>query len=422
MDSPVERHQVIFLNPDLAGLYTAYLSHRAGARVAIVDETQTHEINVAKYPPAFPAAGTFHPHDVDMLATDSGFMPPIWERVPLLRLHVAKRKIVLNSDDGPGGMILAIGQAFPTGRSIWTDWFQEQLKKAEELLQRADKRRMGKFRMVEKSVADAVGRLRLPEAESFLFFLDALCIVTVGRGVIQLDQRDFPIVLAGFLTGWHIPARDEKDWREIIKRRLQKEGALCQKVTSVASVQLLGKRMNVVRCSDGHLKAAQILVVPESDRYRHPSEPTDRDAAGSIRWMSWFGRVDGHSEKQSVVGVINASDRRPPINDNFITYHLRPGKKSLLTVSAPVEARYFAGGARQLASIAQVARHLLEHRLVWAIESLTHDLGDPAGPEITLPGAAPSLSYPEGPLWGDDIFARLKAADRLSRHLVERLK
>jgi len=417
--APVERHQVIFLNPDLAGLFTAYLSHRAGARIAVVDESDRHKSSDGNFPIPFPAGGTFHPQDVNLIATDAGFPPPVWQRLPILRICVTDWNVRLDSDDGPGGLLIALRDICPHGRSIWTEWLQNHFKTAGDILKRQNRPRMGRFRRIETSVADEILNLGIEEPDPLLLFLDILSILVVGRGVVQLDARDLPIVLAGYLTGWHMPSSEKRDWREILKNRLRKEGARWHEIEKVESIQLFSKRLNVVRCSNGSLQAGQIIVVPQSDRFSHPAI---QGMSTAIKWKNWYGRVIEKPHKYPVVGVIRASDKRPPVNDNFITFHLRPAMDGLYTVSAPIEDRYVASDMTRFYEIITRSKVLLRYHLGWDVEDLSSQITRSANPQIALPGTAPSVSFPEGPLWGDDILSRLKAADRLSRRLVERLK
>ena len=420
MESPVERHQLIFLNPDLAGLFTAYLSHRAGAKIAVVDESERQRTGHGIYPPPFPVAGTFHPHDVNIMASEAGFPPPVWERVTKFKLYITDWHIELDSTDGPGGLIVAIARLFPRSKSVWTEWLQELLKKTVELAKTKGQPRTGRFKRLEKSVAESIQDLKIEDPDTLLLLFDVLCILIVGRGIVQLDIRDFPIVLAGFLTGWHIPARDQRDWRDILRTRLQKEGAKWHEIDSVASVQLLGNRLNVVRCSNGTLQAARILVVNEDDRYTHPAV---RGEPNSIKWEYWHGHASDLIDREPVVGVIKPSESRPPINDNFVAFHLRPKKsEGLYTASAPIEERFLGDDRSRFFEITSRSRVLLKHNLGWKIEELGDTATTAGKPIITLPGRAPSVSFPEGPLWGDDILTRLKAADRLSRRLVASLK
>ncbi len=420
MESPVERHQLIFLNPDLAGLFTAYLSHRAGAKIAVVDESERQRMSHGNYPPPFPVAGTFHPHDVNILASEAGFPPPVWERVTKFKFYITDWHLEIDSTNGAGGFILAVARLFPRSKSVWSEWLQEHLKKAIELGKAKGQPRTGRFKRLEKSVAESIQELGIEDPEILLLLFDVLSILTVGRGIVQLDIRDLPIVLAGLLTGWHIPARDQKDWREILRTRLQKEGARWHDIESVASVQLLGNRLNVIRCSNGSLQAARILVVPQDDRFTHPAVLGESNA---IKWENWHGQASDLIDSEPVVGVIRSSESRPPINDNFITYHLRPGKNSgLYTASAPLEERLLGENRSNLYEITMRARVQIKHNLGWKLEELSDTQQIEGKPIITLPGHAPSVSFPEGPLWGDDILTRLKAADRLSRRLVASLK
>ena len=424
LPSPVEKHQVVFLNPDLAGLFTAYLTHRAGADIAVIQEMGRHRERKEGYPSPFPAAGTFHPTDVDAMAVEAGFPPPTWERVPRLKLYLPDRAIDLNSDNGPGGLLLALAPVFPHSRSIWTHWLQERLKKAEELASGEGESRTGALRTVEVSVAESIEKLNLFDAESLLLFLDMLSILVVGRGIVQLDVQDFPVVLAGFLTGWHMPARGERDWRMILRRRMQKEGVVWRDIESITAVQSFGRRMSVVRCSDDSLVKSRILAVPMSDRFRHPTErPPIHGISGAIRWECWYGRARGHGEEEPVVGILRRDAKRPPINDNLAAFHLHPDVDGVFTVAAPVEERYLVGeeGAR-LYTIASRTRFLLREHLGWNLDEFESTPGEQPGPDIVLPGTAPSVSYAEGPLWGDDVLTRLRAADRLSRRIVSRLK
>jgi hypothetical protein len=419
VDRPVERHQVLFLNPDLAGLFAAYLSHRAGAKVAVVDEVGRWRSVDKDGPAEFPASGTFCPWMVDTMATEAGFSPPIWQRIPLLQIHTPVGEVELNSDDGVGGLLIALGQACAHARSVLVSWLQEQVKKAKEYSS-AKRPAPGALRQVETSVAEALMKLHLPEQDRVLLLLDTLSIVVLGRGVIQLDVRDFPRVVAGILAGWHAPAPGEGSWGEILAKRLKEEGARWHELESVSAIQSFAKRRSVIRGSDGTLFAANILVVPESDRYRHPAAP---EAGGIIRWRTWRGRIPERAAGPPFVGVLRYDAKRPPVNDNFIGYHVRPEEGGRFAVCAPVEDRYLRHGTTErLAALTARIQALLSRRLRWKIEEFSAPPGDPLGRIITLPGSSTSVSYPEGPLWGDDVLARLKAADRLSRRVLGRLE
>ncbi len=417
LESHVERHQLVFINPDLAGLFSAYLCRRAGADIAIVDETGKYAIEQETHPRSFPSDGTFHPADVDEMATDAGFPPPVWERVPLLKLHLVDQSIALNADDGPGGLLLAIGQMMPRSRSVWTGWLQEQLRRTDELMSQDSQCRIGNLRKVDTSVAETIRKLGLIEPDTFLALFDTLLILVVGRGVVQLDIEDFPKALAGILTGWHMPARGEQDWRVSLKRRIQREGAIWREVESVESVKSFNGGC-VVRSSDGSVLAPKILIYPMDDRYRHPAH---MGSAGAIKWENWEGRAKRHAEDKPVLGLVQADQNRPSVNDNFLAYHLRPDMNNAFTASAPVEERFAKSGDR-FQTITSRTKFLMLHHLNWNIDEYAPSATHHAGPEIVLPGNAPSASYPEGPLWGDDVYTRLKAADRLSRRIIDRLK
>jgi len=416
----VERHQIVFLNPDLAGLFTAYLSLRAGAEIAVVDETERSTGRAVGYPTPFPAGGTYNPGDVDTMAVDSGFPPPIWERIPSLRILAGDRWIDLNSDDGAGGMLLSIGRAIPRGKSSWTLWLQKQIRQLEELPRRDDRRRMTGFRSVETSVFDSLRELNIPEPDRFLSLMDTLCILTTGRGIVQLDASDFPLVLAGFLNGWHMPARGEQDWSVTVRRRIQKDGARWLDVESVSNIHSFSDRTSVIRCSDGFLLASRILIFPTDDRYRLPAR---QGPSGAIRWENWYGRALNHSRTGPTLFVLRPDHERAPVNDNFVTAHLRPDSKGLFTVSAPIEERYLADEeASRYHTVTSRTRFLLREKLDWNIEDFTGKPGRPSGPDIVLPGTTPSVSYPEGPMWGDDVLTRLKAAERLSTRIIGRIR
>jgi hypothetical protein len=420
LSSPVERHQIVFLNPDLAGLFTAYLSLRAGADIAIVDETARTTGGAIGYPTSFPAGGTYNPGDVDVMAVDSGFPPPVWERIPALKIYIGNLLVELNSDDGTGGMLLAVGRAIPLGRSVWTQWLQEQFKRLEELPRSDEHRRMTGFRRLEKSVASSILSLHLPEPDNFLGLMDTLAILTTGRGIVQLDLRDFALVLAGFLKGWHMPARGEQDWSVSIARRLRRDGARWLDVESVQALQSFSDRNSLVRCSDGTLLASNILVFPTHDRYRLPTKPGPSSA---IRWENWYGRAMEHNESEPRLAVLRPNLERAPVNDNFVTTHLRPDSNGLFTASAPIEQRYVSEEeSGRWHTVESRVRFLIREKMGWHIEDFTGTPGRPAGPDITVPGTVPSVSYPEGPMWGDDVFTRLKAADRLSTRIVNRIR
>ena len=416
MDAPIERHELVFLNPDLAGLFAAHLSHRAGVKVAIIDELKRWQSKVPDFPQAFPAEGTFRPQEVDSYATASGFPPPTWQRLPLVEITLPEGKIALNSDGGVGGLMLAIAEPFRLGRSVLMGWLQNEITKTREHLSVGKLQPFASLKRVETSVADSILGLHVPEPDPFIILLDTLTILVLGRGAVQLDVRDFHHVLAHLLTGWHGPAPGDRTWAEILLRRLRKEGAHYHEVDSIAAVQSFGKRSSVVRGSDGTLHGAQLLVVPECDRFLLPLASD----VSTVRWQNWHGRFAARPDGPARLGILRPDPKRSPVNDNFVTWRMAEAPDDRFTVSAPVESRYLRGDKHE--TITSRIRFLLNHRYEWQIAELKGCLAPSLGPAINLPGTAPCMSYPEGPLWGDDVLSRIRAADRLSRRILESIK
>ncbi len=420
LNSPVERHQLVFLNPDLAGLFAAYLSHRAGADIAVIDEHKHWQGSKTGCPVPFPAGGTFYPENVDLLATETGFPPPVWETVPHLILHLPDRRVTINADDGLGGLHMTIIESIRKGRATLSRWLQNQAGEAEKLAESGKNLQLPTLGRVMRSVAVDISELQLPEFHRIYQLFDIMSIVVLGRGIAQLDVRNFPYVLAGIFKGWTAPAPGEKSWAEILALRLRNSGARWHEVSAVRTVQSFGRRSSVVRGSDGALFAARILVVPENDRFYHPVASMSSNA---IRWKTWCGCCSKQPGGLPIIGVVRSDPDRPPVNDAFITYHLRPDIDGKFVVSAPVEDRYLRKDARgRLESLTARIRFQLTNRLGWQIDEFKAPESDPDGEAIDLPGTASAMSYPEGPLWGDDVLTRLIAADRLSKRVLGRLK
>jgi hypothetical protein len=172
----------------------------------------------------------------------------------------------------------------------------------------------------------------------------------------------------------------------------------------------------MIRGSDNTLSAAQLLVVPENDRFRLPAA-TD---VSTIRWHNWHGRFTSRPEGPTRLGVLRPDPRRAPLNDNFVAWRIGEQSSDGFTVSAPVESRYLDG--ERIGTVTSKLKYLLATRLGWQIARIESASSIPIGQPINLPGTAPAVSYPEGPLYGDDVLSRLKSADRLSRRIVESLK
>jgi hypothetical protein len=417
LDSPVERHQVIFINPDLIGIYAAFLAHRAGARVAIVDEFKKWQTSVGDYPAAFPANGTFRSGEVDLLAREAGFPPPIWDKVCEFQLATPTCKVSLNSESGLGGLLLNLAQPFKIGRSVVSGWLQDQMIRAREFLSVGSETKIINLKKVETSVADAILSLRLEEPDPLILLLDVFSIMVLGRGVMQVDVRDFYLVLCTFLEGWHVPAPGERSWAEILLIWLRKHEARYHELESIVAVQNFGKRSSVVRGSDGALFAGQLLVVPECDRFRHPTTTE----LNTIRWHNWEGRFSEIPPGPSRAGIVRSDAKRSPVNDNFIAWRISADRTdNRFTVSAPVECRFIVDG--RLDVLTSRIGLALGRSLDWKIAEVKAVPVETPRTPINLPGASPALSYPEEPLWGDDVLSRLKAATQLSRRVVESIK
>ncbi len=420
MEKPLERHQLIFLNPDLGGLFAAYLSHRAGAKVAIIDELGRWREKGTKYPVPFPASGTFFPQDVDLIATESGFPPPVWESIPNLALRLPDRRIRLKAKDGPGGLLLALVESFRKGKAVLSSWLQDHINKAEEYLEHGEGLHPGRLKRPETSVAVKIRSLDLAESDQALVLFDMLSVLVLGRGIFQLDVSDFHFVLAGFLNGWHAPAPGERAWGEILARRLQRKGARWHEVERISAIQSFSRQSSMVRCSDGTIFAARILVVPENDRFHHPATSPFTNI---IRWRTWLGSCAQGASRPPILGLCRPDLSRPPVNDSFVACHLRSDMQGRFSASAPVEDRYFLEDAsRKLKSLTSRIKALLTDGFGLQIMTFTDPSSDYQDEPIALPGTASTVTYPEGPLWGDDVLTRLRSADRLAKRVLGRLR
>jgi len=419
-----EKYHAVFINPDLAGLYTAYLTLRAGARVGIIMETREGLEEKNSGPQMFPAQGSFFPHDVNLLLTDTGFSEPAWNRIPKIRIHAGNRDMVLNADDGMGGFLLRLNDQFRYDNSRWTGWLQEHIAKAGELESSEPGSRMSNLKSPETSVADSIQALNLTDAGPFMGMFDIMSILVIGRGIVQLDISDLPVLLAGFVSGWHVPVMrsgmDKGGWKAILESRLKESGASWLDVMSVVGIESDVQFPNMVRCSDGSSVSGNILVIPEGGRFRHPGSESDYR---SISWINWTGSVPELHDEVQCVGLIRSDDNRAPINDNFISMHHDGEEGRLVTFGAPVEGRYTIPGEQsRLKTLESRIRLNLKTRMGWSVEEFDCSVSGISKPYISLPGTAATLSYPEGPVWGDDIYTRLRTAERLSRRLVANLK
>lgn len=413
MEQPIQRYQIVFLNPDLTGLFTAFLLHRAGLKVAIVDELKSWQKDSGNINMAFPHYGSFRPAEIDLLASGSGFPPPIWTRVPQIELHLPHFSITLNSDSGPGGLTLALVEPFKVGKTTIASWIQNQINKTREQLSITKIKSGFSFRRIETSVADAILNLKLIDPDPFIILLDTLTILILGRGAVQLDVSDFHFVLAAFLNGWHVPEKGEKNWAQIILARFIKEKGKYIESERIVSIEHLEKYSSVIRDSDGSLISSQLIVFPECDRFNHPLT----SGVSTIKWHNWFGKITESSSDSSKIGIIRIDSKRSPINDNFIAFRFGPELHDSIIVSAPVESRFLEES--RLNVITDRIQQLINDHLKMEISALTPEPVNSTGSPINLPGTAPALSYPEGPLWGDDALSRLKTAERLSRRIIE---
>jgi hypothetical protein len=416
LDGAVERHQVAFLNPDLVGIFAAFLLHRAGADVAIFDELMRWRKPEADFPIAFPFEGTFRPSDVNLHAVSAGFPPPVWNRIPQLEIHLPTGRILINSDGGVGGLLLSIAEPFRTGRSLLMGWLQNEITKTREHISFGSQQKSALIREIETSVVDSILGLDLPDPDPFILLIDTLSILAMNRGARQLDIRDFHVVLACILNGWHVPVPGDRTWAELLLTRFMKEGGRYRKIESINAIQNFGKRSCIVRTCEGILSAAQLLVMPENDRFCHPLA----SGVSTIQWHTWHGRFSDKLDEGAKIGALRPDPKRSPMNDNFLTWRTAPAPDDRFTVSAPVESRFMDGN--RLDTITSRIKFLLTHRLDWHVSELAGSPPFSPGEQINLPGTSPSISYPEGPLWGDDILSRLNAAERLSRSILERVR
>ena len=418
MEAPIERNQIVFLNPQLTGLLAALLSHRAGAKVAIVNEFRQSERPTPNYPHAFPQEGTFRPEEVNLIAYENGFSQPLWQRFARLELHLHEFSISLNSDAGTGGLAIAITQPFKLDRTAIAEWLQGHLKLAQELTTSNSPGASITLRKVQTSVFNSIISLHLKAPDPFIYLLDTLSILVLGRGTAQLDISDLPLLFSTFLAGWHTPKAEERNWSSAILSRFIREGGRVHKIESIESIETIqGHQINeiLIRIKDGRLISTRLLVFPECDRFRHPLT----SGTSIIRWFKWTGALMEGYNANPILGLIRLDPSRPPINDNFLSFHLQT-KTGRFTVSAPMEVRYLTEEKR-LSAITSNIKLLLEEKLGSELIQLQPAPQAKLGEEISVP-AGLSLSYSEKPLWGDDLLTRLKAAGELCSRALEMVK
>ncbi len=404
----------------MTGIYTAWLVNRMGIDTVCIFESTSKRVIREGYPAAFPSGGTFYPRYFETLSDESGFPIPEWERIPVLKFHISGQEIVLNSDDGPGGFQLVLTDIFRDGKDKWLPWIQDQIGKSVELLSDSDVKAILEFQPVETSVADWIEGLGLKDPEIFTNFFDALSTITCGLGIAQIEISDFPYVLAGILNGWHTPVTRYSNWFDSTGKILTESGVLLIEDDVILDIETGGNRRSILKLQEGRELSAPVLVVPENDLYRHPAIVGEPDP---IAWENWYGRAATHLELVKAVGLIRTSGNRPPVNDNFITWHIDPEKGGIFTLSAPVEGRYIHGnGGKRFETITRLVVPNVTKPLGWVFPDLAISPGSLEGKKINLSGTALSITYLEGPMWGDDIYTQFLSADRLSRDIQELLK
>lgn len=416
MFKPIEKHQLIFINPGLTGLYTAWLTHRMGLDIACVFESSSRRVIREGYPASFPSDGTFFPESFELVADEAGLPVPEWEIVKIFKLNIEGMEVVLNSNDGPGGLQLVLADIFRVEKNTWLPWLQDQIRKAAESGEKTSTADLARFRQVENSLFDAISVLGLSNPDSIIHFFDVISSLISGLSSVQLDVNDLPMVICALLKGWHIPSTGSKKTVETIKNQLVDDGVRWVEVESVLEVRSGSGRTSIVRLDNGDDLAAGILVVPENDRYRDPAVVGEPN---SIVWENWYGRAATHLENDTTAGIFQPSVSRPPLNDNFITWHISPEKGGIFTLSAPLEGRYLADHpSDRFKKIADNIHLNISKSQSWVFPDLSISPREPLGAGIDLSGTAQSVLYMDGPMWGDDIYRRLTKARELGKNIA----
>ena len=391
-----------------------------GVETACLIETGAKRVVREGYPESYPSDGTYFPSSFDILCDEAGLRSPDWERVNILKLHIPLGEVVLDSSDGTGGFQLTLSEIFREEKNRWLPWLQEQVKKAGKVQETSKDRGIVEFRQVETSLADAIKELDLGEPENFIHFFDTFSTLISGRSSVQLDADDFPLIIAGFLNGWHHPRGGSRNLTAVLKKLLTEAGTSWIEVESVSEIGSSRDRRSLLRLSDYRELSAEVIVVPENDRYRHPAIVGEPDP---IEWENWYGRAATHLETASTVGVIVTSDDRAPLNDNFITYHISPEKGGIFTLGAPVEGRLRPGQDHE--RFKKLSRNILEtgtNTLTWVFPDLATSPREPLEDRIVLSGTAQSATYIEGSMWGEDIYTRFINAEELSSTIIALIK
>jgi len=424
---PPKKHHVLFINPTLSGLFTAWMTKQLGADVGIITEINSTS-DAPDSPAAFPHLGTWNPEAIDRLAIDTGFAPPKWERFTKLTIKAVGTEINLNSDDGPGGLLLTLTRQFTHCRSIITEWLTPHIEKGGKI-------RDGNTHLIAETsgitIATELDNLyekhkHIPcssEIEKIRVILDTLSILTTGTCLTETDSGSLPVIFSRFLSGWHTPSGRDKNWSETITHRLIENDIGFYDVVKIESFDLVNKSLTRVSTIDGHIFDAHVIAVPESSRFQHPAAVSPSTL---IIWTNIPCDITNaftDYENLASTGTIRKDPDRPPINDNFVSWFFNPDEKCL-ALSAPIELRFLRDNPDRLAMMVGNIVDLASSEAKFELQPVSPAPSESSNP-LVLPGQSVLVTIPDQPAYGTDLVSRMvncrAIADTIAQDLSVRL-
>ena len=425
---PPAKFDVLFINPGLMGLYAALITSKLGATVGIVHES-TRPADRNRLQSAFPHCGTFRPAEIDNLVIEAGIKPPEWLKISGLTMKVVEYSIVLNADDGPGGLLLALTRPFSGIRDIVTPWLSSQIEKTRRILNSKGDSAVNHAKSSASSVAEHLENIqndyrhdsRNVEIANFQLAIDMLARITTGKGIAEIDIDSLPGVFATFLNGWHVPDDSNKDLIGPILSKLNLEGITWFETGAVESFELHGDSGTLVETADEQYFLAEIIVGNENDRFSHPSRLSP---PALISWLDVRCDISALPDDLTGIpdlGIIRPDPDRPPINDNFVSWRLdREGKT--IVISSPTELRFLENGIERYEMMVDSIIQLVGDELGLTFANVLRP--DPPQNEnrIILPGKAKYFPLQSESAAGADLVAKFQAGRDIAGSITDALR
>lgn len=425
---PPAKFDVLFINPSLTGLYAALITSKLGATVGIIHEnTWSADRNLGLS--AFPHCGTFRPAVIDTLAIEAGIKPPEWIKIPGLTMKIVEYSIVLNSDDGPGGLLLALTRPFAGIREIITPWLSSHIEKSRRTLNSKVDSAANPVKTSAASVAEHLEKIQIDhkhdargiEIANFQLAIDTLARITTGSGIAEIDIESLPDVFATFLNGWHIPEDFNKDLIDPILGKINLEGIGWYETGPVESVELHGDSGTLIETADEQHFLADIIVGNENDRFSHPSRISP---PALISWLDVRCDISATRDDLTSItnlGVIRPDPDRPPINDNFVSWRLDREGKSIV-ISSPTELRFLENGIDRYEMIVGSIVQLASDELGLTLEGVSRRDPPHNKDKIILPGKAIFFPLTSESAAGIDLIAKFQTGRDIAGSITDALR